>query len=200
MISAEQRELIRKISPRRDSKNLKYTDVDYNTRHWHEFFTKTFTLNKEAQILDFGCGSGWGVHVAIMLGYSNIIGLDIDQTEVLNDTTFAEFHRILAIQDKVVFYSGFDHIPFADNRFDAVICSWSLNKDFTLPEDNLSSTVIEEHRRRTQKRIQQLARVSCNNATWYIRPQKHYKKARQAIKKHLSSKKITVTTWDVRHY
>jgi 2-polyprenyl-3-methyl-5-hydroxy-6-metoxy-1,4-benzoquinol methylase len=70
-------------------------------------------INKNATILDFGCGTGNLVAILKTKGFTNVIGIDIDQDSIEKGK---EFHNI----DCLFFESNYN---LENKNFDVVICN-----------------------------------------------------------------------------
>lgn len=88
--------------------------------------------NKDAKVLDIGCGEGRNI-LSIVDITENITGLDVDQKAV-EDTkkNLASYPKINVTLGDVV------HMPFEDKTFDVVIFSMTLVNLDTQKENALS--------------------------------------------------------------
>ena len=154
------KELGLKDIPKGEHGNLKYLDTvaaGNNLNKMEAFFNNVYRGSKDDVILDFGTGTGRLLWVARQIGFTNIIGLDIDQEKLFGDNIFMQFHKLYKLND-IIFYDGLD-IPFTTNTFDSIIYFTTLVADFT----------------KTNKmyyRIKQLINITKSNGIWHVAPEK----------------------------
>ena len=125
--------------------NIKYFDEDNMKRilkKWACFFDNHF--NCKGKILDFGCGPGHVICLAKERGFTNIIGLDVDQKVTNNDDSFFRLQNRFGVHDDIKFYGGDSNkLPFENDLFDVVICCSSITQDNTL-ENTISRNLAKE--------------------------------------------------------
>ncbi|NKB49954.1 MAG: methyltransferase domain-containing protein [Alphaproteobacteria bacterium] len=92
-------------------------------------------IDKSAQILDFGCGSGRHTYEYLDAGYQNIAGFDARDYVQLRDPSDRPRFRFLDLEKSYA-------IPFDDNQFDLVV-----------------STSVFEHVINQEKTISEIARI-----------------------------------------
>ncbi len=97
-------------------------------------------------VLDLGCGEGRHVHGVYMEGGVNVVGLDIDLPSLKNAREGLDYLDDLngkpETKSLTAFVRGSAYqLPFADNTFDAIICSEVLEHLDAYPD------VIDEIRR-----------------------------------------------------
>jgi SAM-dependent methyltransferase len=122
--------------------------LDYTRyyRHWHDGTQQHFdamaryfadklkpslvSLNREARILEVGCGGGFALGGLHLLGFRNAVGCDADAGQVADavrcgvaaaHVPVAEFAGWLATQaangfDAVLLFDVLEHVPVADQR------------------------------------------------------------------------------------
>jgi SAM-dependent methyltransferase len=71
-------------------------------------------INKNAQILDYGCGAGHTVYTLLDQGYSNVAGFDISDYLALRGPADRKHFYIADTRAGIP-------LPFEDNRFDLII-------------------------------------------------------------------------------
>lgn len=89
--------------------------------YWHYkvhlakyIFAGQFVEGKE--VLDVGCGVGYGSHYLLMRGATRIVGVDISEEAIqLAIANFREDNLDFTVEDAT-------SLPFAENSFDSVIC------------------------------------------------------------------------------
>ena len=96
----------------------RYKDQADWTKEVRETFFKETNVKKDNLILEVGCGTGVIIEEFQKLGYSNIIGIDID----LDSLNFAKnkLNKINLIGADV------HYLPFNSNTFDVVYCHYLL--------------------------------------------------------------------------
>jgi len=83
-------------------------------------------LKPDSYVLDLGCGEGRHCHGVHMLGGVNIVGLDIDIPSLAKAREGVSMLPTGSESDDALtgFLSGTGSaLPFADDTFDAVMCS-----------------------------------------------------------------------------
>lgn len=78
------------------------------------FLKQILKNNKEAKILDIGCGEGFGVNLAINNGYKNTQGIEVSTERI--DIAKNRYGQTINIQH----YSG-RRLPYKDSEFDVVL-------------------------------------------------------------------------------
>jgi ubiquinone/menaquinone biosynthesis C-methylase UbiE len=159
-----------------------WVHIGNNITLWKQFWDKEYIGNKTDKIMDFGCGAGWGWLIGSAHGFSNIVSFDINET--LLRSRFEKFINIL--NTPVVYWEGIE-IPFKDNEFDSIIAKASILKCVKTTFDVL---------------IKELCRVSKPSGTWYIAPEKQFRKFRarldqENLKNLIENKNIIVKLWVV---
>ena len=76
----------------------------------------SFNIDKDAKILDLGCGYGSLVYNIFHRGYSNIYGIDTNESRI----NIGHNHYNV-LQSNILHYSG-DTIPFKNYKFDIILC------------------------------------------------------------------------------
>lgn len=89
-------------------------------------YVARYVGNKDAHILDAGCGPGNLAHILKLLGYTNILGLDASEKMA------AKAKQKHAYRD-VIQKTLTDQPPFLDRKFDAVLVSGVLTKGHASP-------------------------------------------------------------------
>lgn len=79
------------------------------------YFLK-FKIDKDAQILDLGCGYGSLVYNIFCKGYNNIYGIDINEDKI--KTSYKHYN---VLKSNILHYPG-NTIPFKNNKFDVILC------------------------------------------------------------------------------
>ena len=82
-------------------------------------FVARYVPNDQGPILDAGCGTGLVGEALVILGYENIVGLDISPAML-------KLAERLAIYDRLYEQDLGQPIPETDNSFAAVTCFGSL--------------------------------------------------------------------------
>jgi ubiquinone/menaquinone biosynthesis C-methylase UbiE len=83
--------------------------------------------NKEAKILDAGCGTGLVGDILYSKDYKNIVGVDFSQ-EMLNRALKKNIYKSLNLCDLT------KQLNFEDNSFDAIICAGTFTCGHVGPE------------------------------------------------------------------
>ena len=88
-----------------------------DTQRWHivENVEKMTKGNKEAFILDYGCGDGQSITYLNLLGYNNSFGVDLKPQD-MND----QIMKLLGCEAQRFFQYDGDLLPFRDGMFDLV--------------------------------------------------------------------------------
>ncbi len=93
----------------------KYLDLDrwieINIRRIHEI---ELDLARRRRILDLGCGAGYFLYIAQLLGHSGL-GLDVDYVPM-----FADITRLLGVRRVIQRIRAFDPLPELGAKFDLV--------------------------------------------------------------------------------
>ena len=93
----------------------KYLDLDrwikVNLRRIHQL---ELDLTRPRQILDLGCGAGYFLYIAQLLGHSGV-GLDMDRLPM-----FREITRMLGVRRVVQRIEAFHRLPNFDQKFDLI--------------------------------------------------------------------------------
>lgn len=122
-----------------ENSNARDTDLaaDQKVVSLNEYVLKKhgIVIDKQAKILDFGCGSGRHTYEYLDAGYPNIVGFDARDYTQLRDPSHRDRFRFLDIEKSY-------RIPFDDNLFDLV-----------------TSTSVFEHVINQQETISEIARV-----------------------------------------
>jgi len=92
-----------------------YTKEEFEkyARYYDRIYSKLLPQNKEAKILDVGCGAGYFLHYLEQKGYTNYYGIDISPECV-------EFVKN-NITKRVEIADVFDFLKMKSNQFDAII-------------------------------------------------------------------------------
>ncbi len=176
-LTPEQQKKIKQIPDERRWNN--YRNFDLELEVWDNFWNNVFKGTDGQKVLDYGCGAAYDELVARTLGKADVTSLDIDTKEV--KVVFGRFHEATGINAK--YWDG-KTMPFEDESFDAIISKASLSK---LVNSSWESALSE------------LARVSKDNAIWYISP--HYMSERlvqnmpETIKNTLVEKNVQLCSW-----
>jgi SAM-dependent methyltransferase len=142
-----------KMAAETTARYFKYLGFSYNEEEaWRIFLKdeatkidnidrieKTIFPIKGKKILDVGCGKG-GIMTACAMRGADVSGFDVDLEEIEFARSWAES---LNLSDKISIEMGDgENIPFADNTFDLIICSYVL-----------------EHVKNPEKVIREISRV-----------------------------------------
>lgn len=92
-----------------------YTKEEFEkyARDYDRVYSKLLPLNKEAKILDVGCGAGFFLHYLKQKGYTNYYGIDIS-------LECAEFVKN-NVTERVEIADVFDFLKMKSNQFDVII-------------------------------------------------------------------------------
>lgn len=85
-----------------------------------KFILSNLGDNKDASILDVGCGCGYVLKQAYDRGYTNLLGADLVPKSIYPEI------KIVA--------ANIEALPFADKQFDIVTCSHTLEHVLDLPK------------------------------------------------------------------
>lgn len=85
-----------------------------NIQSSFDYFLR-FKLEKNARILDVGCGFGTLISNLYEEGYTDVLGIDTDANRIAKGRK--EHHQIA---NRLVVYEG-QHLPYDDDRFDIVL-------------------------------------------------------------------------------
>lgn len=98
----------------------KFRGNDYNEKGWiHNCIIEHLPLDKNASILDIGCGGGEMLLALKDLGYSNLMGIDLDESAVqwvLSNGIYCENKNVLEFVPKerfdfILINHVLEHIP-----------------------------------------------------------------------------------------
>jgi 2-polyprenyl-3-methyl-5-hydroxy-6-metoxy-1,4-benzoquinol methylase len=81
-------------------------------RCYKRWYIKYLPNDKNARILDIGCGLGHFLYFLIMEGYTNALGIDISSGEVSFARKF--------VTSNVMLIDAFDFLPYRENEFDVI--------------------------------------------------------------------------------
>lgn len=102
---------------------------DFAVRFFNEFF-QAFPLNKDAPILELGCGSGRNLKILREMGFSNLKGVDFSPTQV----------KFCREQGLDVQKMNITRLSFPEDSFDLVFTNSVL---LHVPPDKISSAIKE---------------------------------------------------------
>jgi len=102
-----------------------------STQRWHVVreIEKAVNGNKDAFILDFGCGGGQSVVYFYLLGYKNIYGADMVSQKVPN-----EIMKLLGVENMHCLQYDGGTLPLETNKFDAVFSEQVLEHVLNIPQ------------------------------------------------------------------
>ena len=106
----------------------KYLDLDrwigVNIRRIRQL---ELDVARPKQILDLGCGAGYFLYIAQLLGHSGV-GLDMDRLPM-----FREITRLLGVRRVVQRIEGFRPLPNFDQKFDVITAFMICFNDHKMP-------------------------------------------------------------------
>lgn len=164
---------------------------------WSIFYRKTYKGDRNDTILDFGCGSCFGVFVGRQLGFGNIYPFDRNTVE------YRQFYTSLGVLSVWTYFK--DRLPFEKNYFDSVISRLVLGnahnqlgdgyQDLKSVGSNFPVFDIEDI-----FRAKELSRVLKPKGVLYISNTGRYKKfvaslERTGAMKYFKEKKIKFVVW-----
>jgi 2-polyprenyl-3-methyl-5-hydroxy-6-metoxy-1,4-benzoquinol methylase len=100
---------------------------------WRYFYARMLPVNKQAQILDIGCGDGGFVHWLHMQGYENASGIDISTEQI--DSGRAMGIRNIFCEDLKTF------LERSGNKYELIIARDVL-EHFTKAETTSSTAIL----------------------------------------------------------
>lgn len=160
------------------AESLKWKNWGKLTHLWNVFYKKTYKGTKNDRILDFGCGSCFGVFVGRKLGFKNIYPFDRNTVE------YREFFMNFKVFSVWTYLHG--KLPFDNNTFDSVISRLVLGNAHNIIGDGyqemeLKGEYSEDIDNENIFRSKELSRVLKPGGFIYLSNKGRYKRFKESV-------------------
>ena len=86
-----------------------------------ELFEAVRTLTSQENVLDYGCGSGWGAITFSKLGGQKVHAVDVSHNSIERLKIYLEYYQITNVKAETIAKDWLKDVP--DETYDGVICS-----------------------------------------------------------------------------
>ncbi|MFA5420138.1 MAG: hypothetical protein WC341_16920 [Bacteroidales bacterium] len=172
--------------------DLKWKNWPKLTKIWYEFYRRKYSGDRSDRILDFGCGSCFGVFVARQLGYTSIFPFD------RNSVDYRSYFTALRVPTVWTYFKN--ELPFEDNFFKAAVSRLVLGNWREGVGDGYQDITHSDPVEEDKFRACELSRVIKPGGVIYISNKGRYKQFLVNLKesdsmRYFTQKSITLVSW-----